>query len=204
MMTNESAYMVRPPKQERSRLAWERVLKVGLKILETEGMDAVTIKEVCRQAGVTPPSLYARVDGLAGLMAAIFEHALVAIRETEQRILQQLPGPSASVEERVTAIVAFLDETFHTHESVLRPIVASAIRNGVVHPLGTSESSRVQKIMAEALGLPREMAEDIAGMVFAEVVIRHVYGPGFVSSEDETEQEFRARLTRMGVARARS
>ena len=41
---------VRPPKQERSRAAWNRVLDAGVAILEDGGYDAFTIAAVCERA----------------------------------------------------------------------------------------------------------------------------------------------------------
>ena len=51
---------VRPPKQERSRAAWNRVLDAGVAILEDGGHDAFTIAAVCDRAGVAPTAIYAR------------------------------------------------------------------------------------------------------------------------------------------------
>ena len=42
---------VRPPKQQRSRQAWNRVLDAGVSILEDGGYDAFTIAAVCERAG---------------------------------------------------------------------------------------------------------------------------------------------------------
>src|SRR4051812_37000943 len=40
---------VRPPKQERSRASWNRVLDAGVAILEDTGYDALTIAAVCER-----------------------------------------------------------------------------------------------------------------------------------------------------------
>ena len=53
---------VRPPKQRRSREAWNRVLDAGVAILEDGGYDAFTIAAVCERARVAPPAIYARTD----------------------------------------------------------------------------------------------------------------------------------------------
>ena len=45
---------VRPPKQRRSREAWNRVLDAGVAILEEGGYDAFTIAAVCERAAVAP------------------------------------------------------------------------------------------------------------------------------------------------------
>ena len=53
---------VRPPKQQRSREAWNRVLDAGVAILEDGGYDAFTIAAVCERAAVAPTAIYARTD----------------------------------------------------------------------------------------------------------------------------------------------
>ena len=188
--------------QERTRRSWERVLEVGLDLLQSGGVAAVTVKEVCRRARITPPTLYARVDGLAGLLAAVYDHALVQVRGTEELLLRQLPRRDAPIDERVAGIVTFMDETFARHQSLLRPIVTSSMSGGVIYGRGVLESRRVQDLMITQLALPSPAADDIAAMVFSEVVVRNVYGPGFAGAEDETQDAFRARVTRTGIARA--
>ena len=66
----QPASSVREPQQARSRASWDRVVAVGRDLLAEGGYDALTISEVCRRANVTAPSIYARVDGRAGLFRA--------------------------------------------------------------------------------------------------------------------------------------
>ena len=85
--------VVREPKQARSREAWERVLEVGRQLIEEGGVPALTITEVCRRSGINAPSLYARVDGRAGLFAAVYERGMAEVRATEERMLAPAAPP---------------------------------------------------------------------------------------------------------------
>lgn len=202
MPTVPDPHVVRPPKQERSRQAWTRALDEGLALLESEGLEAVTVSEVCRRSGMSAPSLYARVDGLAGLLAAVYEHGLSAVHATEAELAATLPHASAPVEERVAAAVGVLAEVFVRHRDFFRPVVAASLRDARIHARGVEESQRAQAELVAALGLDERVGRDIAAMAFAEVVVHTVYGADFTAPLPEGEAEFRTRLTRMGVARA--
>ncbi|WP_426321835.1 helix-turn-helix domain-containing protein [Microbacterium sp. E-13] len=76
---------IRPPQQARSRAAWERILDVGLRLPQQGGFDAVTIGDVCRQADVSAPSIYARVDGRAGLLLAVGERGMALVHTQKTR-----------------------------------------------------------------------------------------------------------------------
>ncbi|GAA3755613.1 hypothetical protein GCM10022240_05700 [Microbacterium kribbense] len=89
------APVVREPKQQRTREAWNRVLDVGLALFIEGGLDGLTISEVCRRAEISAPSLYARVDGLAGLVAAVYEHAMVDLRRSDSAAFAGVRGSDA-------------------------------------------------------------------------------------------------------------
>src|SRR5215211_6352290 len=76
---------VRPPKQQRSREAWNRVLDAGVAILEDGGYDAFTIAAVCERAAVAPTAIYARTTSKDALFLAVYEHGIAALR-AEQRV----------------------------------------------------------------------------------------------------------------------
>src|SRR3954451_9264228 len=71
---------VRPPKQQRSREAWNRVLDAGVAILEDGGSDAFTIAAVCERAQGAPPAIYARTTSKDSLLLAVYEHGIARIR----------------------------------------------------------------------------------------------------------------------------
>src|SRR3954468_7418885 len=70
---------VRPPKQQRSRQAWNRVLDAGVAILEDGGYDEFTIAAVCRRAAVAPTAIYARTTSKDALFLAVYEHGIAGM-----------------------------------------------------------------------------------------------------------------------------
>ena len=71
---------VRPPKQQRSRERWNRVLDAGVALLEDGGYDAFTIAAVCERARVAPTAIYARTTSKDALFLAVYEHGIAGLR----------------------------------------------------------------------------------------------------------------------------
>ena len=85
---------VRPPKQQRSREAWNRVLDAGVAILEDGGYDAFTIAAVCERAAVAPTAIYARTTSKDALFLAVYEHGIAAML-VEQEVFGGTTGGRA-------------------------------------------------------------------------------------------------------------
>ena len=202
-MTDVETHVLRPPKQERSRAAWGRALDAGLALLQSGGLDAVTVTEVCRVGEISPPSLYARVDGRAGLIAAIYEHGMASVVELEHQLLDPLEHSAAEGEGGIGKLVTAMTEVFKQQRALLRPIIASSAHDERIHTRGVEEALRVQDTMVRMLKLPDGVGNDIAAMIFAELVVRTVYGNEFTSRMPESDEQFIRRLTRVAVARTR-
>src|ERR1700712_4085432 len=114
---------VRPPKQQRSREAWNRVLDAGVAILEDDGYDAFTIASVCQRARVAPTAIYARTTSKDALFLAVYEHGISRLR-AEQDVFGDEDrwaglGPAALVR----AAVAEMVRISFGHERFLRAVV---------------------------------------------------------------------------------
>lgn len=197
-----TAYVVRAPQQERSKAAWRRALDAGCDLLESGGIEAVTVTEVCRLSRMSPPSLYARVDGRPGLLAAVFEHAMRRVRGFEDDQLAAVDPTRLAPEDRIRRVAHAMSEIFREQQSLLRPIIAASAVDDHIHARGVEEARRVQGVMVALLRLPPQIGHDIAAMIFAELVVRTVYGADFTARPPEDGAAFVDRLTRMGLARA--
>lgn len=193
---------VREPKQARSREAWERVLEVGGQLLEEGGVRALTITEVCRRSGVNPPSLYARVDGKAGLFAAVYDRGMERVRASEEEAFRGLPRPGVSVPDQAEQAAGAIVEVFDRHEKLLRSVIAQAESDPALLARGAQESRRLLGRVADAIEVPPQVGREIAQTLYAECVLRTAYGHAFFTDEPETLQAFRARLGRTARARA--
>ncbi len=175
------------------------MLEVGLQLLEDGGAEAVTITEVCRRARVSPPSLYARVDGRAGLFAAVYERGMTAVRATEQAVFEARPAFGAPPEARAADAAAGLAEVFRRHHRFLRPVIALAAADPDLLRRGGTESQRLLGLVAAALPLPPDQAGEVARTLYAECILRTMYGPAFLTPEPETDAGFKQRLGRLAA-----
>ncbi|MFV0319224.1 MAG: TetR/AcrR family transcriptional regulator [Microbacterium sp.] len=117
---------VRPPQQERSQVAWNRVLDAGVAILDEIGYTGFTIAAVCKRAGVTPPAIYARVRTKKALYLAVFERGFCPIRAKQVRALDPSRWTDASPGEAVRAAIAAIVRTSLAHEAFFREIALRA------------------------------------------------------------------------------
>jgi len=193
---------VRAPRQQRTRDAWERVLEAGVALLTEGGLDALTVSAVCRRAGISAPSLYARVDGRAGLVAAVYEHVMLRIRASDEAAVRALPDASAPVAVRIEAVVDAAVAQFRDHAALLRPVIAASLQDDLIHRRGVDEARRLIDALSAALALGEEAGRDIATMIFSELVMSTMYGPDFASPFAPDDESLRRRLVRMAAARA--
>src|SRR3954454_17614475 len=107
---------VRPPKQRRSREAWNRVLDAGVALLEDGGHEAFTIAAVCERAQVAPRALYARVDTKEALFLAVYEHGIARLLDDQEAFADEARWAGLAPADLVRAGVAQLVGIFLRHE----------------------------------------------------------------------------------------
>ena len=202
--STDPAALVREPKQARTREAWQRVLEVGVRLVEEGGVDALTITEVCRRSEVSPPSLYARVDGLAGLFAAVYDRGMAQVKASEEQLFAGLPKPGSTLEQQALAASSAIAEVFRAHAAFLRPVIGHAARTPTLLSRGAVESQRLLRRVVAAMDVDEPTGHDIARTLYAECILRTMYGIDFLSGRVEPEQDFRHRLARTAAAQARA
>jgi AcrR family transcriptional regulator len=197
-----SQLTVRAPAQERTRVSWERILDVGTRLLEEEGFEALTISAVCREAQVSPPTIYARVDGLAGLFWAIYDRGMTAVLATQAADLRAAARTPPGSRERISAVVAAGCAPFIEHERFLRPVIRFASSNEALLARGAASSQALVDEMTGLLTHPsNDGAEAVARMIYAECVFRTMYGDHFLGHSPESPDEFRERISGLAMAR---
>lgn len=189
---------VRPPRQERTRETWQRVLDTGLELLIAGGWDALTVSEVCRRCGISAPSLYARVDGRAGLFLAVYDYGIAQVRATQTS--NAVPAEPLDVDQAVAAAAHGMLTTFRQHEGFLRAVILRASVDPELRERGALESRwAIAQAMENVPGEPSAVAA--AGRVmFAESVLRIIYGEQFFTGSPDPDDRFVARLTAVGAA----
>jgi AcrR family transcriptional regulator len=120
-MADESSLPVAGrPRPERADAARnrERVLAAARRLFAERGVDAVTMDEVARAAGVAKGTIFNRFGDRAGLALALLDEHERALQE---QILRGPPplGPGAPPRERLLAFLAALAELTVEHRDLL-------------------------------------------------------------------------------------
>lgn len=124
MTRSSSTPVVRRPRQDRSRAAWQRILDAGLELLKEGGYEGFTIAAICERAGVTPPTIYARVRTKDALFLAVFNHGYTELATETEATRARLSGDGA--EAIIRAAVGAMVVTTLAHARFLRPVILRA------------------------------------------------------------------------------
>jgi AcrR family transcriptional regulator len=103
----------------------ERVLAAARRLFAERGVEAVTMDEVARAAGVAKGTVFHRFGDRAGLALALLDEHERALQE---RILRGPPplGPGAPPGERLRAFLSTLAELTFEHRHLLREVERAA------------------------------------------------------------------------------
>ena len=201
-MARISAHRLRPPRQQRSVDAWNRILDAGVRILLEQGREALSIAATCKRAKVAPTALYARVEGIAGLFWAIYDREMEHVVTTYDALLLAAGQTRAGSTERIQAIVHAMCETFRQHGNFLHQIINISVTDSALRDRGSRESLLLVERVARLLpASPKDAAADVARMLHQECVFRALYGDRWLSRRAETWAAFERRLVAMALGR---
>ncbi|MGO4592671.1 TetR/AcrR family transcriptional regulator [Leifsonia sp. 2TAF2] len=183
----------RAPRQARSRESWERVLRTALELFEGGGWEALSISETCRRAGVSAPSIYARVDGRAGLFAAVYEFGIQRMRTTEDQLFETVSDATPE-SDPATRVVRIITQLFAEHAPFLRAVISRSVDDPALLDMGAAESRRLVHRLGEELGAPAGV--EAARVLYSECVLRTMYGDSFLV-DGESFEVYQTRLCRI-------
>ena len=143
----------RPPKQQRSREAWNRVLDAGVAILEDGGYEAFTIAAVCERAGShRRPSTPAPTSKDA-LFLAVYEHGIAGCAAEQRVFADATAGPGSRLPSSSAARWRRLVGISLRHQPFLRAVVLISAAHAEVRRRG-SRYSRAARRRVRAVVLP--------------------------------------------------
>lgn len=94
----------------------EQIAEAALKLVVSEGISALTVKNIAAKVGVTPPALYRHYAGKTEILAAVVEHILEMYAESRRRVFREASGP-----------VALLRGLFFAHVRLFERLPAVAV-----------------------------------------------------------------------------
>jgi len=199
---------VRPPKQQRSREAWSRVLDAGVAILEDGGYDAFTIAALCDRAAVAPTAIYARTTSKDALFLAVYEHGISRLRAGQEVFADDERWARLAAPDLVRAAVTEMVGISLRNQRFLGAVVLLSAAHQEVQrrgdryarELGDAFTGAVLRA-ADAITHPDPGAAVRAcfGTVFAATMIRVAYGPAFATPSPLDDDAFMAHLGETAV-----
>jgi AcrR family transcriptional regulator len=107
----------RPAQVKRQQLSQELIVETGLRILDAEGFDALSMRRVAQELDTGPASLYAHVSGKEELLELIYDRVLSEVRLPE-------PDP-ARWKEQLREYAVEVHRVFRDHADVARAALAN-------------------------------------------------------------------------------
>ena len=118
---------LREPKQERSRLRFERVQDAAVGLLVERGPDAFTLAEVCTRADASVSAIYNRVKSKDDLIRIIHEREMARIDRDTAKILREADLRTGQLSEAVAELIQRMTRVLRANAAVMRPFMLLAI-----------------------------------------------------------------------------
>jgi len=200
---------IRPPRQERSRRAWGRILDAGVTLLEEAGYEGFTIAAVCDRAQVPPRAVYDRAPSKDALFLAVYEHGMARIRADHEVFGDPAHWRGLSASALIEAAVREVAAVFGRHQALLRSVVLisgvhpEVYRRGSIHSRELGDRfSALLRPLAPQITHPGSDVDTVLRAcfttVFSALVIRVAYGPGF-AADPVDDATYTSQLARMSV-----
>ena len=189
---------IRQPLQRRSQEAFDRVLKAGREILETDGVDGFTVAAVSKRARVSVGSIYLRVTSREALLLAIHDAEMARmVREEAPFYDPSEPQPDART--HVIDLVKSTAGHMLANAEILRAFMRRGPDDPEIFERGRATSQRIAAEFESAMLRRREdfrhadpeKSVDFAyRMVYTMTARRVTHGNYFESPRPLTDEEF--------------
>ena len=194
---------VRPPLQERSRHAWQRILDAGLELIEEQGFDGLTISALCKRASVTPPTVYARTPSKEALLQALYDHALEHISRSDTLSPEDPCWMALPRDEVIARAVRAVSRIWLDNAALMRAIVRRSSTHPETFRRGSAASIDVAgRFRAVLMTRPdvvpspdaAQRADACFRIVYAALVQRVMFGEAFESDLPLTDEQLQSTL----------
>jgi AcrR family transcriptional regulator len=165
----------------RGRLSREAIVSCAITLADAEGLEAVTIRRLAQEQGVTPMAMYWHFTDKDSLLDGIAESLVASVK---------LPEPSdAPWDEQLYDILAAFLEAIRPH-----PAVADlALRRILIAEPGLALAEQALGLLRGA-GLPAERAAEVGSFVLCATITMVTSQPG--RPWTESDEEARAQMIR--------
>jgi AcrR family transcriptional regulator len=116
--------MLKPPLQKRSAEAQRRMVRAGLRLLESQGIDQISVRDISREAKTSVGSFYHRFQTKEQFFAFLLDDMIVR-RETAA--VRELSDQSLSIDALTETLARAAMNNFRHHAGLLRSAIRSHI-----------------------------------------------------------------------------
>ncbi|GAA0248617.1 TetR/AcrR family transcriptional regulator [Cryptosporangium japonicum] len=153
---NPTGALARAPKQERSKISFERALDAVVELLAERGSDAFTLADVATRAGVSTGSIYTRVDSKENLIRSAHEREMSRLVAEGEAALAAPPSGSGSFRELVGELIGQVGEHLRRNAALLRAFMLVAAHDETIAQGGKVSYARILELWNERLGARRD------------------------------------------------
>ena len=148
--TRSKAARGKVTREERKAQTRQKLVRAALSLLETDSFGAISLREVTREAGVTPAAFYRHFDDMEELGLALIEESFAALRGMLKEARAELAGFDQVIHDSVEILVR------HVHEHRLEFQFIARERYGGVAGLRHAIRAEIRLFASElALDLSR-------------------------------------------------
>lgn len=201
----QGGYVIRPPRQARSKASWRRILDAGRALIEEGGTQALTLSALCERADVAPTTVYQRVESMNGLLYAIFNDHMAEVESLNLGQLDRVLALPPRSPERIAAAIEAVGASFIRDQNLLRAITEySASDDAFWQSENESANHFVEGIVTAFSFGDDQTALECANYIFTENMVRTIFGSHWMGNTNESYEDFKSRIFRMVWARLNS
>jgi AcrR family transcriptional regulator len=123
---------VREPKQERSRVSFDKALDAAVSLMVERRSDGFTLAEVAQRAGVSTGSIYGRVDSKEDLIRSAHAREMARIQAEQDLAFGDAAPSEETFPETVARVVRTVGELLRAQAPVLAPFMAIGAHDPVL------------------------------------------------------------------------
>ena len=139
------------PRQSQKQQTRQSLLDAGLRLLEHQSLSSLGLREVTREAGITPSGFYRHFQDLPEFGMALVEESFGSLRTLIRAIRAEQAGADEVIDRSIEVIAWYV----HEHQARLRFLVRE--RHGGVRPVRDAIAGRI-----------RQFADDLADDLAAQ------------------------------------
>lgn len=160
------------------RLSREAIVESALALADAEGLEAVTIRRLAQENGVTPMAMYWHFEDKEALLDGLADHLIASVR---------LPEPGTGPwDGQLHGILAAFLATIRPHPAV----AGLMLRRMLVAEPGLVLAERVLDLLDEA-GFPAARAAEIGTFLICSIIALAGADPAARPGSDDMEQVIR-------------